>query len=552
MPDGSINIPGTVQLNGPIDATKARLNITANRAFLNSAAVPLLNTTGIIALYNIYYTTPIASVDWADTGAIIHCPTSICTNISYSGNVFVFNVTHFTSYSAANDTVIINSTIIDSNISNCTIINSTVINSTKTNCTIINSYIINSTNNNTVIIDTNETNSLDNDTVVDDSIIIGSVKINSTINGSTKVNSTIINSNVINSTNYNSTIINTNETNSTDNDSVVDYSTIIGSIKINSTINGSIKIGSNITNSHIINSNNTNSTVINTNETNSTDINSTVDNSIIIGTIKINSNINGSNITNSTINSTVVINSTINSSNLTNCTVTNSTLNGINNQSCNYTNFNGSFPAPVPPGPSGGGGGGGGGGIGGVRRNLTQPVSGGGQNLCIESWACEDWTKCENSVQTRGCVDVRACGTATLKPATQRTCTMQVIEPEKPVEVTRPEIAAPEQLVFPEEKPGIMARIGSVAVKSLGLFKAYLWPIIFVILGILLLTGAYIAVTHYKKPEEAQEPAEEPVKITSIRAPISSGKDTEELLGSLKSSGDALADFEKAMRKLRK
>ncbi len=565
MPEGSINIPGIVQLNGGIEVTKAKLNITANRAFLNTAAVPLLNTIGIITLNNIFYTSPQPRVDFTDAGGLVPCPSSICTNLSYSGNVFVFNVTHFTTYAAGNDTVIINSTIIDSNISNCTVINSTVINSTKSNCTIINSYIINSTNNNTVIIDTNETNSLDNDTFVDDGIIIDATKagsninnsnitnstitnctvINSTVINSNKIDCVIINSNIIRSNNTNTTIIGSNETNSTDNNAMVYNSTIIGSIKTNTNVTNSTLIDSNKTNSTIINSyiirsNNTNSVIIDTNETNSTDINATVDDSIIIDARKINTVINGTNVTNSNITN----------STLTNCTVINSTIDRIIDSNCVYINYHGPTPGP------GGGGGGGGGGIGGVIRNLTKP-SAGGQNLCVESWVCEEWSRCENEMQLRECVDQYHCNTTTLRPAIERKCTMPVVVQEQPTGETRPhsKLPPPQPLEFPEEKT-LWSGISSITHSTISLFQSYMWPIIFVVLGILLLTGAYIGITRARKHEAGEMPPAEPeeaITITRVTAKQpGADADTGALLDSLKSSGDALAEFEKEMRKLKK
>jgi hypothetical protein len=205
MPYGSINIPSTLTLAGFNDIWYDNLNIQYNRAYMNSSNLSFMNTSGIVTLYGITYASPQPSVDWNDDGVFEHCNYDICTPISFAGNDFVFSTAHFTSFAAAGDDVIINSTINQSNITNCTIINSTVINSTKSNCTIINSIIINSTNDNTTIIDSNETNSYDNDTIV----------FNSTIRDSIKDNSTIIGSNITNSTLNNSVLENCTVTNST-------------------------------------------------------------------------------------------------------------------------------------------------------------------------------------------------------------------------------------------------------------------------------------------------------------------------------------------------
>jgi hypothetical protein len=346
---GSINIPGTFEISDNTEATPENLNITYNRAFLNSTNLTYLNTTGIITLYNINHTSPLPSVDWNDTSAFVHCPPSVCTQISYSAGTYIYSVTHFTSFGSAWDSNITNSTIIDSNVTNSTIGGSNITNSSITNCTVINSTVI----------------------------------------GSTKTNCTIIDSTIINSTNINTTIIDSNETNSTDENTYVVNASIINSIKINSTINNTV--------------------------------------------------LNNSNVTNAT---------------LTNCTVTNSTIFNVVNSSCNYTNYIQPSPTPTPTPSPGGGGGGGGGYGGGVRwkRNLsaTMPIL-----PCTENWNCEEWGWCQDKKQSRVCVDLNSCGTATYEPATERACgeerilheplVEKQVEPEMPAQQpeTQPKPAMP-------------------------------------------------------------------------------------------------------------
>lgn len=47
---------------------------------------------------------------------------------------------------------------------------------------------------------------------------------------------------------------------------------------------------------------------------------------------------------------------------------------------------------------------------------------------CDESWICTAWNNCQNSQQTRNCVDEHACRTIAQKPALQKSCT-QAVEP---------------------------------------------------------------------------------------------------------------------------
>ncbi|MFA5175752.1 MAG: LamG domain-containing protein [Candidatus Nanoarchaeia archaeon] len=75
------------------------ITISSNYIEINSTAYPELNKSANITLYGITYSNP----EPLRNG--LTCPTTICQEISYSGNVFVFNVTQFTSYSAGETAV---------------------------------------------------------------------------------------------------------------------------------------------------------------------------------------------------------------------------------------------------------------------------------------------------------------------------------------------------------------------------------------------------------------------------------------------------------------
>jgi parallel beta-helix repeat protein len=114
MPNGSIRMNSLVQLNGSQDVTKARLNITFNRAFLNSTNLSFLNTTAVITLNGIGFSAPVPTVDFTDSGVFSTCPASVCAVVSFSGGVLVYNVTHFTSFSSTEGNVNITLTKTDS------------------------------------------------------------------------------------------------------------------------------------------------------------------------------------------------------------------------------------------------------------------------------------------------------------------------------------------------------------------------------------------------------------------------------------------------------
>lgn len=81
------NSDNEVDING-------NLNISNNSINLNSTALPNFNKSARIYLYNLTLTNPQVLVD----GSV--CSSTQCTEINYSGGTFVFNVSHFTNYSA--------------------------------------------------------------------------------------------------------------------------------------------------------------------------------------------------------------------------------------------------------------------------------------------------------------------------------------------------------------------------------------------------------------------------------------------------------------------
>jgi len=69
-------------------------NISFNNITINATTIPNFNKSATLSLYNLTFTNPRILKD----GAV--CSSTICTQISYSAGVLVFNVTQITSYSA--------------------------------------------------------------------------------------------------------------------------------------------------------------------------------------------------------------------------------------------------------------------------------------------------------------------------------------------------------------------------------------------------------------------------------------------------------------------
>jgi hypothetical protein len=102
QPNGSIRLNGTFVLNGsPVgDVTKQYLNITNNKAYLNSTNLSLLNQTGIVSLRDTGFSNPTPTVDVNDDGTFVDCSASRCTEIGLSYSVYSYGVTGFTTYGA--------------------------------------------------------------------------------------------------------------------------------------------------------------------------------------------------------------------------------------------------------------------------------------------------------------------------------------------------------------------------------------------------------------------------------------------------------------------
>lgn len=80
--------------------TASKLNLSLNRVLMNASNLTWLNTSANITLDGVSFTDPQAIVDYTDFDAYSACPADTCTEISYAGTTFRFNVSHWTSYSS--------------------------------------------------------------------------------------------------------------------------------------------------------------------------------------------------------------------------------------------------------------------------------------------------------------------------------------------------------------------------------------------------------------------------------------------------------------------
>lgn len=99
-PNGTINTQGNFTVPNATNVTQTFLNITSNNIFLNSTAIDFLNRSALLTLRNINLSDPQPTIDDDDDGTFGFCSEPRCTEISYNNNVFIFNVTSFTTYSS--------------------------------------------------------------------------------------------------------------------------------------------------------------------------------------------------------------------------------------------------------------------------------------------------------------------------------------------------------------------------------------------------------------------------------------------------------------------
>jgi hypothetical protein len=101
--NGSIRYPQAVALPYSFNVMRQYLNVTFNKAYLNSSMIPTLNAPAVITLKNLNGTAAIPTVDFEDDGTYDVCGSSVCTDASYADGVLRFNTSGFTAFSSIGD-----------------------------------------------------------------------------------------------------------------------------------------------------------------------------------------------------------------------------------------------------------------------------------------------------------------------------------------------------------------------------------------------------------------------------------------------------------------
>ncbi len=95
---GILTLLSPVVMPSSSNVNNVKLNISLNRAFLNSSNLSFLNTSFRVRLDNLNVTTPDILADYEDDNIFQLC--DVCTFISYNGSTLIFDVSHFTTYTS--------------------------------------------------------------------------------------------------------------------------------------------------------------------------------------------------------------------------------------------------------------------------------------------------------------------------------------------------------------------------------------------------------------------------------------------------------------------
>ncbi|MBW3012966.1 right-handed parallel beta-helix repeat-containing protein, partial [Candidatus Woesearchaeota archaeon] len=95
---GKINF--TALLNQARTNLMQDIAFSNNHIFVDSANAPGLNVSADLTFYSVVLTDPYPFYDLEDDGSFTFCPTTICTEQSYIGTTYKYNVSHFTNYTS--------------------------------------------------------------------------------------------------------------------------------------------------------------------------------------------------------------------------------------------------------------------------------------------------------------------------------------------------------------------------------------------------------------------------------------------------------------------
>lgn len=91
---------GTLTPPNSTNVTFQNFNLSDNSVFLNSSDLSFMNISARLTFFGITFTDPEPIFDIDDDGTFASCPGARCTEVSFAGGTYVYDVTEFTNYSS--------------------------------------------------------------------------------------------------------------------------------------------------------------------------------------------------------------------------------------------------------------------------------------------------------------------------------------------------------------------------------------------------------------------------------------------------------------------
>ncbi|MBI3565002.1 MAG: IPT/TIG domain-containing protein, partial [Elusimicrobia bacterium] len=96
----AVAFPGPVAAAAPVLVTTSTFALAFDQVRLSSPPF-LAGAPAVVTFSGLSFSSPVARVDYADTGAFVDCPSTLCSGLTYAQGTLSFAVAHFTGYAGA-------------------------------------------------------------------------------------------------------------------------------------------------------------------------------------------------------------------------------------------------------------------------------------------------------------------------------------------------------------------------------------------------------------------------------------------------------------------
>lgn len=106
MPNTTVRFPGLINLPNRSLVNASNVNVSFNHTFINTTNLSWLDMPSQVIFRDLKYTNPVEMIDPEGDGTFIDCTADICTHLSYSEGILLFNVTGWSAYSARESVIL--------------------------------------------------------------------------------------------------------------------------------------------------------------------------------------------------------------------------------------------------------------------------------------------------------------------------------------------------------------------------------------------------------------------------------------------------------------